>query len=322
MPRLTRAAGTAAALALLWWLVDWAAFARTLRDASPLWIAAALVTMIGDRLLMSVKWQVLLVAAGVRIPYLANLRIYTTAQLAAFVMPLELAADGLRVLWVKRLNRSPSAVGASIVVERGVSVLVSLALSAAAALLLAARLLEADLALLAGAVLAAMAALPLAWLAVRRAGLLVPALRRLAASRLRRPLVMLRRILKGRRALRRVTVLTVLRQLVVVAANCMLAHAVGLPVDPLLYGTAFLCALLVARIPVSFGGLGVFEAALAALLAPFGVPASASVATAVAGRVLTILSLLPGAGIPGGLLPRAGRAGAHRDRPLAGAAWR
>ncbi|MDX6751758.1 lysylphosphatidylglycerol synthase transmembrane domain-containing protein [Geminicoccaceae bacterium 1502E] len=318
LSRLARAAGTLAALAVLWWLVDWQTFAATLRSASPLWLLAALVTMIADRILMSVKWQILLVASGARIPFLANLRIYTAAQLAAFVMPLEIAADGLRVLWVSRLGRRASAVSASIVVERGVALLVSMAFSAVAALALALQLVEADLALAASFVLAGMLALPLLHVAARRSGLLRPLLRRLAASRLRRPMVMLRRILSGRKALVRATLLTAMRQLVVVAANCMLAWAVGLPVHPLLFATAFLCALLIARIPISYGGLGVFETSLAMLLTPFGVPPSATVATALAGRVLTILSLLPGASLPGAAR-RLPRRATQRNRRLAGA---
>ena len=48
--------------------------------------------------------------------------------------------------------------------------------------------------------------------------------------------------------------LTVLRQIVVTFANCLLAIGLGLPVDPLVFGAAFLAALLIARLPGSLGG--------------------------------------------------------------------
>ncbi len=283
-----------AALVGLAFVVDWHAFFRILRHAEPALVVLAGLAMVVDRLIVSWRWQLLLAPVGVRISFLDNWRIYSGSQAAAHVLPLDVVADALRASWVARRGPALGSVAATIVVERLLSVLVSGALSLLAVLFLGLHLLGPGLGHIAtlltlGVLAVATVSLPpsrrmlIGWLWRRR--------------RLRRFLAMTRRLSRDREALSAASALTVLRQIVVTLANCLLAVGLGLPVDPLVFAAAFLAALLIARLPGSLGGLGVFEVALAALLAGYGVSPAEALAVALLGRVLAILALAPGLGL-------------------------
>ena len=121
--------------------------------------------------------------------------------------------------------------------------------------------------------------------------------------RLRRFVTTLRRLSRDGETLSAVSALTLLRQVVVVLANCVIAVGLGLHIDPLVFAGAFLVALFLARLPGSLGGLGVFDVALTSLLVVFGISPAAAFACALTGRVLALLALVPGLC----LLPFAGR---------------
>jgi uncharacterized membrane protein YbhN (UPF0104 family) len=85
-------------------------------------------------------------------------------------------------------------------------------------------------------------------------------------------------------------------QAVFVLLNIVLARAVGLDVGPDVWFFAWPLAKLLALAPISISGLGVREAALAALMAPFG--ANPAVVVAVG---LLWQSVLFGGGLVGTL---------------------
>jgi uncharacterized membrane protein YbhN (UPF0104 family) len=282
---------TVAAVVGLALVIDWHTFLHTLQRASPGFILAAGLLMVLDRLVMSWKWQLLLGPVGARISFLENWRIYSASQAAAHLMPLDVAADGLRAAWVARQGSRLSTVAATIVVERGIGVVVSIALSALASFCLGVGLLK----LAPGEILAILAAGALCLGLVLSPAVRRPVLRRVwRRRRLRRFVTTLRRLGRDRETLSAVSALTLLRQLIVVVANCLIAMGLGLPIDPLVFAGAFLVALLLARLPGSLGGLGVFDVALTSLLVVFGVAPAAAVACALTGRVLAVVALLPG----------------------------
>lgn len=293
-------AGAVAAVLALVLLVDWAEVGRMLARSSPGLVILAALLLVADRVLMSAKWQMLLRALDVRLGLLENWRIYSTAAAAAHLAPLSVAADALRVLWLQRHGAPPAAVGASIVLERGMAVLVSAVLSglALAGLFVAVLGLE----ILFWPMLVAIAATPPTLLVVACRDRLAEALGRLVHRVLGRRLASFRaalgELVQDRPMLGRVMALTVLRQLLVVVANLVLARAVGLPVEPLVFAAAYLAALLVARLPLSVEGIGLFEGALAVILGTFGVTTAATVAYALLGRALTMAALLPGVLLP------------------------
>ena len=80
-----------------------------------------------------------------------------------------------------------------------------------------------------------------------------------------------------------------------VGLNIMLARSIGIELDAAVWMLAWPLAKLVALLPVSLGGIGVREVALAAFLAPFGVEAALAVAQSLAWEaVLVMAGLLAG----------------------------
>jgi uncharacterized membrane protein YbhN (UPF0104 family) len=90
--------------------------------------------------------------------------------------------------------------------------------------------------------------------------------------------------------------LALLVQFTFVGLNYFLGNAMGIAVPFAVWLVAWPLAKIVALLPVSLGGLGVREVALAALLAPFAVPATMAVAQALVWQsVLFGFGLLAGA---------------------------
>ena len=84
--------------------------------------------------------------------------------------------------------------------------------------------------------------------------------------------------------------LSVLIQGSFVGLNVVLANAIGIEAPVVLWMFAWPMAKLIALAPVSLGGLGVREAALAALLVPFGIDASVAVAQSLSWEIILILT--------------------------------
>lgn len=92
--------------------------------------------------------------------------------------------------------------------------------------------------------------------------------------------------------------LALLVQFTLVGLNYFLGNAMGIAVPFAVWLVAWPLAKIVALLPVSLGGLGVREVALATLLAPFAVPATMAVAQALVWQsVLFGFGLLAGAAI-------------------------
>ena len=93
-------------------------------------------------------------------------------------------------------------------------------------------------------------------------------------------------------------VLAILVQFVFVWLNYYLGGVMGIDAPISVWLMAWPLAKLMALLPVSLGGLGVREAALATLLAPFAVPVTQAVAEALIWQsVLLGFGLLAGAGV-------------------------
>ena len=96
-----------------------------------------------------------------------------------------------------------------------------------------------------------------------------------------------------------------------VGLNAWIGAAVGIELPFAAWCVAWPLAKLAALVPISLGGLGLREAALAALLAPFGVEATLAVA-----QGLVWQSVLMATGLAGGALAWASTARAV-DEPAA-----
>jgi uncharacterized membrane protein YbhN (UPF0104 family) len=102
-----------------------------------------------------------------------------------------------------------------------------------------------------------------------------------------------RRVSALRRPFSLFVALTVMEQFFPVALIATLATGLGLTISPSWLFSGLLISLIVARLPISIDGIGVFDVVFATLMTLGGVPPAASVAMAFAGRILQVVACAP-----------------------------
>lgn len=258
------------------------------------WIMVLCVFAIGHAV-AAWKWCQLVRATGAVLDFTVALRAHMAGLFANAWLPSIVGGDVVRAAWISGRQgiAVPTVTG---LLDRALDLLALIILVVTGALLLgdtggemAARVLRnVAVILVLGTGLAVIA---LRWLkpehlpvAVRAAYIKISAIIRALYGR---PGAALRSLL-----------LALLVQLVFVGLNYFLGNAMGIAVPFAVWLIAWPLAKIVALLPVSLGGLGVREAALAALLAPFAVPATLAVAQALVWQsVLFGFGLLAGAGL-------------------------
>ncbi len=240
-----------------------------------LWLLALLGTVIGH-LVAAGKWRLLLRTSGVTPGFYRIARAHATGLFTSIWLPSLVGGDVVRAGLIVRHQGGLAAVLAASLADRiidtaGLVMLAALglALSSGEWSGLAPRVIS----LAAVAVSAAIVVAPLVLRAVNAERL--PPRFRGPVARLqdsvgritRQPLVALAAL--G---------LTLTIQSGFILINLMLGQAMGITVGPLVWFAAWPLAKLIALLPISLGGLGVREVALATLLSPFGVATTIAVA--------------------------------------------
>jgi uncharacterized protein (TIRG00374 family) len=87
--------------------------------------------------------------------------------------------------------------------------------------------------------------------------------------------------------------LTVLEQVFSVIFPWTLAKGLGVDVDLLLLLGVLPLSTLISRLPISFDGLGVYEAVFVGLLVLAGIDGAAALAIAISGRIIQLFAFLP-----------------------------
>lgn len=327
LARLLPLAFTVGTLAVLFSLLDLRRVGLLLLEARPLWLGAAFVVALLDRLLMIGKWYPLALVHEPALRFSRAARAYLAANFAAFLLPSTVGADGLRALALGRERGLVMEMGASIVAERlfgmlanGLLVLVSflVALHVSAPIGPVGILALGIVAVggLAGAL--PFLGRPPAWL------------RRVAPIRiLGRYEVLIRRFFVAYVAYRRhprmlaaVGALTFLESLAPLAIVGLVSIALesGIGLVPLI--VAVPVASLIAKLPISVAGIGPQEASLVSVLALFGVSGETGLAIAVLRRLIELSIAVPGGllvrDLLAGLRSRAAAGEAALTAPLAG----
>ncbi|HSJ15414.1 MAG TPA: lysylphosphatidylglycerol synthase transmembrane domain-containing protein [Longimicrobiales bacterium] len=133
--------------------------------------------------------------------------------------------------------------------------------------------------------------------------------------RARRMLVALRHISRRPAPALAAIALSLTMQALFIVISARLGSAVGAHAPLWAWFVAWPLAKVVAMLPVSLGGLGVRDAALAALLVPFGVPAAFGAVASLAWNAVVIGGALLGGLLGWVLRPDLGRAGSRPDGP-------
>lgn len=269
-------------------------------DAGYLLLAIAVVTL--DRILMTFKWTLLLRAQGYRLPLLQGVTIYCTSMVWGMALPATVGADAIRAVMVTRRGFNGTDVVTSIVIERMVGFVLALALGLVSlAILRTIGVLDGrfDIALYLGvAMLVGVTTLLVAALNERLVGKVVAWLPRFVRESkvmqyLDRFAAAYRALGGARSTIVQFSALTVLEQVFAVIFPWTLALGLGIPVDLLLLLGVLPISTLISRLPISFDGLGVFEAVFVGLLVLAGIDGSAALAIAISGRIIQLFAFLP-----------------------------
>lgn len=287
---------------LFTYVVDAREVVRILQRFDARYLILAILVVTIDRVLMTFKWTLLLRAQGYRLPLWQGVTIYCTSMVWGLALPTTVGADAIRAVMVTKRGFNGTDVVTSIVIERMVGFVLALALGLVSLLILrSSGVLDAkfDRALYIGiAMLAGVTALLIAAL---NESLVAKVLARLpAALRESKILHYLRRFAGAYRSLggahrtiAQFSGLTVLEQVFSVIFPWTLAKGLGVPVDLLLLLGVLPLSTLISRLPISFDGLGVFEAVFVGLLVLAGIDAEAALAIAISGRIIQLFAFLP-----------------------------
>jgi uncharacterized protein (TIRG00374 family) len=286
---------------LLVFFVDVEETWQTLQRLDPRWTVAGLFLMTVDRLLMTYKWLLLLGIRGYSLPLLDATALYCRAMIWGLALPSTVGADAIRTLLATRRGVRASDAVSSIVVERAIGFLTALALAIFSLAILDYYWPEVDrygllplcaLALSAGLLLLVFSFNHRAFTLLER---MVPA--RWHGSMIMRRLENLHEAYRSLGAQRSVlvwfTVLTLLEQLITFPFTWVVAKGLGLEIPFVTILIAMPLAILISRLPVTFDGIGIFEAIIIAVLAQAGVNPAQGLALALASRVIVLLALLP-----------------------------
>ncbi len=300
---LIRFAISATCIALLFaTMVDLPDVVRTLASftAGSVMLAFALVAL--DRFTMTYKWLLLLRSVNRPLSLMQGMTVYCTSTLLGSFLPTTAGGDVIRGVWATRLGLSGAHVAASIVVERFVGFLCVVLLALVSQVYLATRThLTTGLHLVfaIGICIFVAAFIAVALLLHPRGQRLVVALlpERVQKIGLVKKLLSVldacRELGAERSTLLAFFCMTLAEQFLPVASIIVLARGLDLDVAPGWIFSGVMSSLIVARLPISIDGIGVFDSLFATLMALGGMPPDASVAIAFAGRILQMLACAP-----------------------------
>jgi hypothetical protein len=282
-------AGLLVALVLF---VPWDQGLAALSRLSPIhWVLVVLGFLFGH-LIGVTKWRLVVTLGRTRFRLTDAVMCYFAGLFANILLPSIVGGDVLRAALAARVTRSPEAAIWGGVTDR-LTDLVATALMVAVGLAVARAALPGAWENVATAALLTMAACALLALpfVLRRPLARWP--RRLRRS-LGRSLVSLRRLSRARSYAIGALTLSLAVQSIFVLLNASLGSAVGVAVPLAVWFLVWPLAKLSGLLPISLGGLAVREATLAALLVPFGVPASLGIVAALLWQTVLISGALAG----------------------------
>lgn len=287
---------------MLWYLDAGGEVLELFSGAAPHLFAAAFVVLTLDRLLMTYKWIVLLKARRQRLGVYRGFKIYCAAMIWGMFMPATIGADALRAWLTTKTGVDGYEVTASIVIERVVGFIAALVVGLGGLVILdVAGAVDEHFdpvwwgggALIAAAI--ALLLLSFNQALFERVLAFIP--QRLTRLRITGKLAQLHAVYRGyareRSALIRFTALTVVEQGMAIIATWLLSRGLGVDVAFWFVAAAVPLAMLVARLPIAFDGIGVYETAFVLLMGLVGVGAAEALSIALAGRLVQTLAFLP-----------------------------
>lgn len=292
---LVRIGGSAAMLALLFTALPFADIAAAIKSV-PGWVwPAALAVYMSLHLIGVVKWRMLTNTAGAGLSFRTAARAYYMGLFGNTFLPSIVGGDVVRAGVALRAARSRSGLVLGSLIDRLLDI-VGMAAVAGIGALLSPRALDAQsrrIFLTLGALLA------VAGIGAVVAVALIPVRR--FPWKIRRKMVLVRRAIRATiqrpQALLTAFVLGMALQSLLTVLNWWLGRVIGIDIPLYVWLFVWPLAKIAGLLPLTQNGIGVREAAQAALFAPFGVSAAKAVATGLVFEVVIISG-----GLLGGLI--------------------
>ena len=289
---VVRLAGTVVVLALLFYILPFEELWRTMRRISlPAWLLV-LAGYTSLHLMAIIKWRIMVNLAGAGLNYPQAARCYFAGLFGNLFLPSLVGGDVIRAGMALKLGKSKAGVLLGSLLDRMLDVAALTSVAALGALLIpghlepqVARTFRVVLALLG---LGGLAGLGLVWLVLRRR----------LSFRIRRKLVRVRTAARkmarqpARVLLAWILGLTFQASLVLLMTRIAAECGLFAPLSAWLF--AYPMAKLAGLLPVTQGGIGVREAALAVLLVPFGAPPVLTVAAGLVWETIVYTAALAG----------------------------
>ena len=287
---------------ILWKIGGLGEVLAVLSRIHPLYVVLILLVNTLDRGLMTYKWARLLQGRGVTLPLLRGMRIYCAAMIWGMFLPATMGADAIRAFSTSRTGVDANEVVASIVVERMVGFLSALLLGLLSLVLLSsmgsldprfdfvwwiggATLLGATVVFATSFSQGAFDLLHLRLLGRFRDTGVMTKLRRFHST--------YRAYQNDKKMLAMFFGLTFAEQILTIVHGWLNALGLGIQVSFLYVAGAVPLAILVARLPVSIDGLGVYDGVFMLIMSLAGMPPAEAVAIALSGRILQTVSWTP-----------------------------
>ncbi len=321
MPTLTRrrakiAISSCLIVGLIYFL-DFNSLGSAAKEIDFYYLVLAFFMVIGNRILMPIKWNLLLKARGIQLSSWQAIRIYTIASFLGLVLPPTLGADSIRGFYLKKAGIDLSDAVASIVIERVLGLVVLLIFAVVGFALLFGLLRDGQFQ--AFGIASFLVALSVAMLVVLYLSFTQHFQRYVTHFSARLQSTRLNKLARGvdsfvkayqeYRHKKRVLIvfcgLTALELTLVIIRSYIIALSLGITLSVTTYFAFLPLVTLLNRMPISFDGFGINEALFIYFLGLFGVIAEKGFLIGLINHILFIFGVMPG-GIFYALSDRAG----------------
>ena len=294
-------------IGILVWFLDVRSLAVALRDIDPALLALAFCMVIVNRILMPVKWNLLLRARGIRISHFSAIRFYTLSSFLGLVLPPTIGADSVRSYYLRNAGIALSDAVASIFIERIFGFLVLLLFTAVGFFLLMQLLQEGEvdvrmfafaITFVAGILLAVLyvSFTPFSRNLTARVAARLQTTRFDKLARGADAFVEAYQEYRQRRpVLALFSALTAAELTLVIVRSYVVALSLGVDVELSVFFAFLPLVTLLNRMPISFDGFGINEGLFVYFLALFGVPAEKGFLIGLINHLVFIAGILPGA---------------------------
>lgn len=294
--KLVRAMISLCLLIYLFSVIDKENFFLLIKGTDIGWASLMVISVFIDRAFMAFKWNMLVRALQIHIPFLECFRVYLIGSFLGMFFPTSVGGDVVRAFTVSVEKGKRAEIAASIVVERIVGLIALILLFFIATLFLLAISFETIKIYFLIALI----------LLVLSLFLFIFSFKFLPIEKFQKYdtgfLGKIRKLVEAyhvfrfkKKELGTFFVLSFFEHFVPIVGNYLTAKALGIEVNPLAFFLMVPVILVFARLPISLDGIGVQEALYLVLFPLAGLTQTDAFSLGLMLRILTIIAMMPGA---------------------------